>query len=113
MKGTGCGAICSAQARARTRAGDLQRARHRDGEVAAARLGQDGVARGGSSSARGGRSRGLWGRHVRRKRSRRWPDWPERRAAALNSGGVKQRSRQEEEERWTELQFQQIPGIIL
>ena len=73
MKGMGCGAICSAQAHARTRAGDLQRARHRDGEVAAARLGQDGVARGGSSSARGGRSRGLWGRHVRRQRSRRWP----------------------------------------
>ena len=76
MKGTGCGAICSAHARVRTRAGALQPARHRDGEVAAAEFGQDGVARGGSSSAWGGRSRGLWGRHVRRKRSRRWPDRP-------------------------------------
>ena len=39
MKGTGCGAICSAQERARSRAGALQRARHRVGEVAAAGLG--------------------------------------------------------------------------
>jgi hypothetical protein len=66
MKGTGCGAICSAQARARTRAGALQRARHRDGEVAAAGglLGAWRVS--GSSSAkaksgRGGRARSVGG----------------------------------------------------
>jgi len=45
-----------AHARPRTRAGARQRARHRNGEVAAAELGQDGVARGGSSSARGRRA---------------------------------------------------------
>ena len=56
-----------AHARPRTRAGARQRARHRNGEVAAAELGQDGVARGGSSCARGGGSRGSWGRHVRRQ----------------------------------------------
>ena len=100
MKGTGCGAICSAHARVRTRAGALQPARHHDGEVAAAGLGQDGVARGGSSSARGGGSRGSWGRHVRRQRSRRWPGEAAQSGgqAAYSAGGGKQRSRQEEEE---------------
>ena len=76
------------------RAGALQRARHRDGEVAAAELGQDGVARGGSSSARGGGSRGSWGRHVRRQRSRRWP------GQALSGGrrGADCRRREAEEQ---------------
>ena len=72
----------------------LQRASHGGGEVAAAGLGQDGVARGGSSSARGGRSRGLWGRHVRRQRSRRWPGEAAQSGgqAAYSAGGGKQRS---------------------
>ena len=75
-------------------AGALQRARHRDGEVAAAEFGQDGVARGGSSSTRGGGSRGSWGRHVRRQRSRRWP------GQALSGGrrGADCRRREAEEQ---------------
>ena len=55
-KGTFCGAICSAQARARTRAGALRRARHGGVAVAAARrfwARRGGVARGGGSRARG------------------------------------------------------------
>ena len=55
-KGMVCGAICSAQARARTRAGALRRARHGGVAVAAARrfwARRGGVARGGGSSARG------------------------------------------------------------
>ena len=73
MRGLGCWGPLDAGARESWGPGALQRARHRNGEVAAAELGQDGVARGGSSSARGGGSRGSWGRHVRRQRSRRWP----------------------------------------
>ena len=52
MRGSAYWGICSAHARARTRAGALQRARHRDGEVAAAEFGQDGVARGGVEERR-------------------------------------------------------------
>jgi len=90
------GVSTGAEARASWRPGALQRARHRGGEVAAAGLGQDGVARGGSSSARGGGSRSLWSDAWAPARSRRWlGGGPERRAG----GAVKQRSRQEEGEK--------------
>ena len=46
---------------------------HGGGEVAAARSFGGGVAKGGSSSARGAGSRSSWGRHVKRRRSRTWP----------------------------------------
>ena len=51
----------------------LQRARHGGVGVAAARSFGGGVAKGGSSSARGAGSRSAWGRHVKRRRSRTWP----------------------------------------
>ena len=94
MRGLGCWGPLDAEVRESWGPGALQRARHRNGEVAAAELGQDSVARGGSSSARGGGSRGSWGLHVRRQRSRRWP------GQALSGGwrGVDCRRREAEEQ---------------
>ena len=59
-----CWGTCNARARVRRERRALQRARHRDGEVAAAEFGQDGVARGGSSIARGRRAAEALARRV-------------------------------------------------
>ena len=68
----GYGALGS-EARANWGSLVLQRARHGGVGVAAARSFGGGVAKGGSSSARGAGSRSAWGRHVKRRRSRTWP----------------------------------------
>ena len=47
VRGMRCGGALGAEARERWGSGALQRAGHGDGEVAAAELGRDGVARGG------------------------------------------------------------------
>ena len=103
-KGMVCGAICSAQARARTRAGALRRARHGGVAVAAARrfwARRGGVARGGGSSARqqAGEEerRDAWGPARRKKACRRW-------AAARNRAGRGKKGIR------AILQFPKVPG---
>ena len=54
-----------------------------------------GVAKGGSSSARGAGSRSAWGRHVKRRRSRTWPGATQRGGGRRGAvGGEKQRNRE-------------------
>ena len=98
MRGLGCGVSPGAEARERWGAGALPRACHGGGEVAAAELDLDNVARGG------GIQRGWeWGQGVAgvprvAVGSRRWP-------AALPRRQSKQRGREEEDDSWTGLQF--------
>ena len=116
-KGMVCGAICSAQARARTRVGALRRARHGGVAVAAARrfwARRGGVARGGGSSARqqAGEEerRDAWGPARRKKAAGK----PLHGAGVGTVGG--RRREQSRGWRWKKraiLKFPKIPGTIM
>ena len=87
MSGIGCGGALGAEARERWGSGALQRAGHGNGEVAAAELGRDGVARGG-----GVQREGEWVQEVAGVPRGRWAKQevacgPPRRRAALNCAG--------------------------
>ena len=95
-----------ALARERWGSGALQRDGHGDGEVAAAELGRDGVARGGGVQHEGSGDKGSRRCRVWQWGSRSWP-------AALLGGGRRRSApalreaerREEEEGGWTGLQI--------
>ena len=114
MRETHCGNAPGAEARERWGSRALSRARHGDGEVAAAEL--DGVAWQGEerSSAVGSGTRGSRECRVGRWSSRRWPAallGSERRRSAQRQR--KQGGREVEDDCWTSLQFLKNPGVPL
>ena len=92
------GAFCKARARARRRRWPLQRARHRGGEVAAARA----ALRSAGARGRARKGTARWQRAVGKLRSDAWASrqevaWggssPRRAGGALHSGGGENRGR--------------------
>ena len=115
MSGIGCGGTLGVEAHERWGSGALQQAGHSDGEVAAAELGRDGVARGGGVQREGewvqevaGVPRGAVGEAGGGLRPSSAVG-----SAAQRWRAEKQRGREVEEDCWTFLQFLKNLGILL
>ena len=100
MSGIGCGGALGAEARERWGSGALQRAGHGDGEVAAAELGRNGVARGGGVQEVAGVPRGAVGEAGGGLRPSSATG-----SAAQRRRAEKQRGREVKDEGWTGLQI--------
>jgi len=113
-KGMVCGAICSAQARARTRAGALRRARHGGVAVAAARRFWAAWRREGAPARSNGRWRSSGAMRGRQCEARGgWAGSPRRRRRCCTAAALKIEQRSWRKGKRTQTQFLKFSGTKL